>query len=353
MIIIKNKQNWKKFKKRKKISRRNLTKKKLLDKKHAKIFKIFVVILFLLFLYIPNLPENINKIIKNINNRKYKIKVCLCTLGKKENNYIREFVNHYEKYGIDKIFLYDNNDINGERFEEVINDYITKGFVEILDWRGKLYAIYRIMSDCYRRNYKNYDWLIFYELDEFIYLRNYSNIKPFLMQPKFENCQLIYLNMICHTDNNKLYYENKPLSVRFPKRVPITKWGGKKLEIKSIIRGNISYFKLENMHTLNPKLENCNGYGNRNKYRSFAPTEPDYKHYYIIHYYSKSTEEFINKLNRGDAFSTSKEYYLLRVEKYFNQSEMTKEKIDMIEKGTKLDLSKFREKLEQLNKYSL
>ena len=75
-------------------------------------------------------------IIKNIKNEKQiipNIKVCVCTLAKLENRYIREFVQHYENYGVDKIFLYDNNDINGEKFEEVINDYIKKGFVEVLN----------------------------------------------------------------------------------------------------------------------------------------------------------------------------------------------------------------------------
>ena len=58
--------------------------------------------------------------------------ICLCTSGKLENRYIREYVMHYEKYGVDKIFLYDNNDINGERFETVIGDFVEKGFVEII-----------------------------------------------------------------------------------------------------------------------------------------------------------------------------------------------------------------------------
>jgi len=35
----------------------------------------------------------------------------------------------------------------------------------------------------------------------------------------------------------------------------------------------------------------------------------------------------------------------MRVEKYFNQSKLTKEKVDMIEKATRLNLSKFRQKL--------
>ena len=39
---------------------------------------------------------------------------------------------------MNKIYLYDNNDINGEKFEDVIDDYIKSGFVEINDWRGRL-----------------------------------------------------------------------------------------------------------------------------------------------------------------------------------------------------------------------
>ena len=167
------------------------------------------------------------------------------------------------------------------------------------------------------------------------------------MQEKFESCQLLYLNMICHTDNNKLYYENKTLSKRFPKRVPMTKWIGRHLEIKSIIRGNITDVKIENMHFINKKLINCNGYVKKDKVKNISPTEPDYKDYYIIHYYSKSTEEFIDKIIKGDVYSTTTHHTLHRVEKYFNQSEMTIEKIDMIEKSTKLNLSKFRKQLEE------
>ncbi len=40
------------------------------------------------------------------------------------------------KYNIDKIFLYDNNESNGERHKKVINDYIEIGFVEIINFRG-------------------------------------------------------------------------------------------------------------------------------------------------------------------------------------------------------------------------
>ena len=75
------------------------------------------------------------------------LKVCVCTMGRDENRYIREFINHYEKYGVDKIYLYDNNLDNGEKFDDIINDYVQKGFIELINWRGKQGQVFQIMND--------------------------------------------------------------------------------------------------------------------------------------------------------------------------------------------------------------
>jgi len=281
---------------------------------------------------------------KNINNTK----VCLCTPAKNENRYIREFVEHYEKYGVDKIFLYDNNDIEGEKFDEILRDYIEKGFVEVRDWRGKAKALMQMMNDCYQTNYQIYDWLIFYELDEYIHLSNYTNVKPFLNLPRFKHCEVIYLNLICHTDNNLIYYDNRSLAERFPRTVPKYKKGGYRLEIKSILRGHIPNIEITNNHLLSTDLHNCNGYGNKNRYyyKTYS-NQNDYKNYYIDHYYSKSTEEFIEKLNKGDVYLDTLKYVMQRVDKYFTQSEITKEKIDFIENKTGLNLSLYRSKVKK------
>ena len=45
------------------------------------------------------------------------IKVCVCTNARHENVYAREFVKHYINYGVDKIFIYDNNDEKDEPLE--------------------------------------------------------------------------------------------------------------------------------------------------------------------------------------------------------------------------------------------
>ena len=78
-----------------------------------------IIILFLLAYFIYLCIITIKKL-----NKINKIKVGLCTIGKEENLYAREYVSHYKKYNIDKIIIYDNNEINGEKFEEVISDYL-------------------------------------------------------------------------------------------------------------------------------------------------------------------------------------------------------------------------------------
>ena len=144
------------------------------------------------------------------------MKVCLCTIGKNENDYVIEFVNYYKNYSIDKIFIYDNNDVEGERFEYVLNNYIKDKFVEIINYRGKNKIQLKYMNDCYQKNYQKYDWLLFYDLDEFIHLRE-KNIKHFLISKKFNSCDKISLNWVIHLDNDQLKYKNESLFKRFPK----------------------------------------------------------------------------------------------------------------------------------------
>ena len=56
----------------------------------------------------------------------------------------------------------------------------------------------------------------------------------------------------------------------------------------------------------------------------------DLENYYIDHYYSKSVEEFINKINKGDCYFEQKEKYKKkRIRRYFDFNEMTLKKITL------------------------
>ena len=279
--------------------------------------KIINILLFFL-IFISYISFNIFKSTKEI-------QVCLCSPVKKENRYLKEFVEHYKSYKVDKIFLYDNNDIDGEYLEEVINDNIQYEYVKIINFRGKKEALYDMMNDCYKKNFLEYDWLIFYEIDEYINLKNYSNIKYFLNEDKFKKCQTIQLNWVMHTDNNKIYYENKPLKIRFPD----SKKSVKIAAIKSILRGKIPYITINCVHKINTKLKTCDGFGNKTRVVGAGTDKLDNEYYYIDHYFCKSTEEFVNKINKGDVLYNQKNF-LERIKVYFEINQVTQEKIDYI-----------------------
>ena len=230
---------------------------------------IIFIITYFIFIYI--------KLYQN------KRKVCICTIGKKENLYAREYVEYYKNKGIDKIFIYDNNDKNDERFDIILKDYIENGFVEIIDYRGEFSPQIKSMEDCRKNNYKYFDWLIFVDMDEFIFLRYFSNIKGFLYQNIFDKCQRIQLNWFFHTDNNLILYDNRSLAERFPKKHKI--WANKKIGgiegIKSILRGNIDY-KIHNPHYLNSSLISCDGFGKIKTIQGITTNESDHFYNYII-----------------------------------------------------------------------
>jgi hypothetical protein len=272
----------------------------------------------------------------------YKIKVCICTIGKKENLYIREYIKYYKNLGIDKIYIYDNNEINGETFENVIFDYIKINYVNIINYRGYLKPQSKMMNTCYKMNYLKYDWIIFNDIDEFLYLKNYSNIKNFLKESKFNNCKIIYLNFIIYTDNNNLYYENKTVISRFKEKFLYNNkyWG------KSIIRGNIPRINITHAHYITSKIPACNGFGKISK-----KFKIDSKYYYFKHYSFKSTEEYCNKLNKGNvAFDNNIYKKLSKIRAYFFYNKITIDKIKILENKTGINLNYFRNKLNNYSK---
>lgn len=171
------------------------------------------------------------------------INIALCAIAKKENRYVREWVEYYKKIGIDKIFIYDNNDIDGERFEDVINDYIQSGYVKIINVRGiekglsydknGLNLQPKCYCECYETYGKDFDWMCFFDIDEFVNLKNnYNTLQGFIKNEKFNKFDTILIPWQTYDDNDKLTYEAKPVMERFTRVSSIYK----KYIVKSIVR---------------------------------------------------------------------------------------------------------------------
>ena len=284
--------------------------------------KLFIINLFFIMIVMFGLSSN--------------LKILICTIAKQENKYINEFIEHYRNLKINKIIIYDNNNINGENFEDILKKDIKSKFIKIINIRGLQQPQFMALNKCYKKFNKYYDWIAFFDIDEFLYVNNFTNLKKFLSLPKFSKCQSIIINWKYYGDNNKLYYEPKPLKERFIKKYDIEKIKINEINIyyysaaKSIIRGGLKLkwglfpHYIENSIKCKPDGTILNNY--------FSP--PQYSFAYINHYITKSTEEFIERLNRGDVMiKPDSNYTKDRIfNYYFLFNQLTKEKLDLFRK---------------------
>lgn len=269
-------------------------------------------------------------------------KVMLCCIGKMENKYIREFVEYHKNIGFDNICLYDNNDINGERFEDVIDDYIKSGFVILKNYRGKVRAQIQSYTDCYNEYFMSYDWIAFFDIDEFLELSIHNNVKDFLNQKMFDNYNCVRICWKQYTDNGLIYVKDDDYSVnRFTEVLDnkLIKKGIKETAIKSsstqskaFIRTSFKHLEFSSPHgaLTDRRVKACNAYGKSCPNAISIGNRPIWVNAWLNHYRFKSLEEFIsNKMVRlwpthyGNGGKD-----MLNLNFYFQFNEKTNEKIE-------------------------
>ena len=301
----------------------------------CRIIKNIGKFIFLIFgIIIININYTLPKNIKDL-------KVGLCLIGKHENLYAPELVEYYKNLGYNHIFIYDNNDIGDEKFDDVLYNEINNNFVTIINYRGykgdnnnnnqQQISYY----DCYKRYSSKYDWLSFFDFDEFLYIKNNKTIQEFLSDKKYKKCINMKLNWLMYTDNDLVYYENKPLKERF------TSYDAnfyRNEHIKSTVRGHLKknyWRKMHNPHTSILHYTCCNALGEVIGYDAYFNTPPNYDIAYIKHYWGKTIEEYCLKIKRGypdHKVVFTKELLNDRFKSFFELNKKTKEKLDYIKK---------------------
>ena len=228
-----------------------------------------------------------------------KDKYMVITCVRNENDYIKEWIEHYLKLGFDKIIICDNND--DDVLNDLLRNYIASGTVEIFDFRGC--PSFQVQMYTTFARYGNYKWCAYFDCDEFLELECYTNIKEFLDTIE-DDC--ISFNWIVYGSNGKKHKDIGRVQDRFTKPVSPICMFKENMFVKSILRGGEDN-----------KFRNCwfNGshipmYGEENakytvggflssKSYSHQYFPPRYKLGYIKHYYTKSFDEWIKKANRG------------------------------------------------------
>jgi len=332
--------------------------KKSFEKKEFNLYKaIFKLLLFYGFIIVHQFSIDINKenffvfFEPKLNKSPPKnrlieadnLKVALCTMGKRENNYAKEFIDYYVNLGVDQLFIYDDNDPNTERISDILEDKY-KPYVTIYEnMKDTIKNQSLAFTTCYHNNIDKFDWFIMIDMDEFLYIVN-DTLKDYLVSRRFDECDFLKFHWVTSTDNNLVHYDPRPLFERF--KSPFVK----DIFVKTLIRGNIPNLTYW-VHSpdYSPfRNTTCNNLGEKIKYdyiniESVQPINIDKA--FLIHFRFKSTEELITKFKRGysDWFGDRLDAFVnANLVAYFEENELTLEKLDYIEKELNVHLSKLR-----------
>lgn len=208
----------------------------------------------------------------------------ICAIMLNEERYIDEWIKYHLFLGFSHIYIYDNSDDNV--LKDKHSDRTT-----IIHYPGKTkqLEVYNIFIPQYK---SKHIWVAFIDCDEFIVLKKHDNILSFLNQ--YNNCTSIALNWLMFGTNNEKEYRDEPVTKRFTYCSNYIN-----NHIKCITK--LSYIdNYENPHRP-VLLKGVIFDTNKNLIIDSLNPGGDAKIACIHHYYTKSEQEFREKLERGRA----------------------------------------------------
>ena len=224
-----------------------------------------------------------------------KDKYLVVCIAKDENDYIIEWIEHYLRLGFDKIIIGDNND--DDSMTELLKDYINKGTVQLLDCHGFKTAQIGFCNLFAQKG--NYKWCAFFDCDEFLEITDYHpDIKWFLNDIEGD---CLCVNWITYGFDGHYKKGNEPLQERFVNPIGDINTMSGNMFIKCVVKGSQKATFNGQMHF--PNINNKYNLGGLEIVDNVGMHvfPPKFKKVYLKHYYSKSLEEYIKKINRGYA----------------------------------------------------
>lgn len=214
------------------------------------------------------------------------------------NEYLHEWVEHHLKLGFDRIILIDNNEPDGPNPLDVVPEYRDK--ITYVDIRGNHEKDRQNKTNTlvYQKLHNAFNWLFFFDSDEYIFLNKDSNIKQYLSRPEFYKADVIGINWRLMSDNDLILKDDRPVIERFTEFCPndyktIYNLVPQNFHIKSAVRCSYDdiWFNHPHFPRANRVLNTVNGSG-----RPIKPQCPfceyDFTLIELRHYQTKSTQEF-------------------------------------------------------------
>ena len=270
---------------------------------------------------------------------------------------MKDLISYYLNIGFQKFIFGDNNLPDQEKLTDVIQDYINNGTVDIFENFGSPISQSEFFEYIYEKYKTKCEWISFFDIDEYLRMNSEDNkiisIKEYLSNPLFSKCDAICINWLIYPDNNLIYYDNRSVQERFtsPNYNDIDN-----TFVKTIVRGNLNkqvFYPGESNHVPDKRVIICNSMGKRLKYHDYFSVKPPvFKYAYLMHYNTKTAEEYVKKIKRGanrnGVYSVEE-----RIERFFTHNNLTEEKLYFFEKAFNRTFDKFHKIMNSYNKINL
>lgn len=204
------------------------------------------------------------------------MKVALVCIAKNEDNYIKEWVDYHFKLGFDSVVIYQNDWRSDLRMDNVhlIN----------FDGSNKQREAY---NNFLKHWHTEYDWVAFFDVDEFLVLKKHSNVKDFIRE--YERYESIGINWVLFGNNGLEFDGNYSVLNRFTKRQV-----GVFHLVKCIVRANPNI-----IYDVHHPLHKYSVDTNHRMFRGGVNPNGDDNIAQLNHYFCKTHDEWIVKKNRG------------------------------------------------------
>ena len=261
--------------------------------------------------------------------------VAICAIARCENKYMREWVDYHWKLGAKKIYIYDNGFGNEETPADILEDFITPGIVEVINYRdkgGDFNVQDRAYNDFYKKHGHEYAWVGFLDIDEFVMIKGRTKLPTLLNKM---DADAVVLSWQMMTDNGQLHYQDRNVLWRFTEPFIGKRYPGGEEFVKCFVRGGIDWliFNTQPHVPVHPNLKVVNILGETVK--QYPTMQPVYKVAWVNHYHTKSAEEFVEKCRRGfpNGDKYTDDYRKKAIDYFFALNERTPEKEAILSKG--------------------
>jgi hypothetical protein len=226
-----------------------------------------------------------------------------------------------------------DHDDDDENLGSLLKDYIDEGYVIYEDYRNKIGYQMKCYTEIYAKYKDKYDWIAFFDIDEFLEMPNHNNIEDYLNDKSDFDCVMI--NWLCFGDNEQIQADyTKPMQERFKQPLPIdlkVQYNfAENFHIKSILKGGLDNILFQaNPHCTDNHLKCCNASGMQVNNMPWQMI--DYRQAYIKHYVTKSLEEwYTNKMKRGSGDRPYETFIKFYKDRYFRYNKPTQEKMEWL-----------------------